>query len=545
VSAPFADPRRQYGPMTGRGLSDIEILRSYPRFTGRWLYIEHKDVTRTDVIRLNRPTSFQRQIARAALDPVVRRIVVCKSRQVFISTLAASIAFYQACKSKGPFRVLVPTDCQDTTDALMRKYYVFADNLPPRIKSQLRITFNYNKNEVRFGVNGSVIKMVTMRGASLAKGFTYLGYVAEEVGFWKDDKNAWASATAAVSPSALKWTISTPNGPGNLFHDQVIGAKKADRIDGDPATRFFFQPWYEHHEYTLRPRKGWEPTQECVDLMKLYGYDLDRAYWRWDKIYGADAIGADSFRKYYPATDAEGFLSFDGKWFDIEYLHEEIAYYELTSNKKGKARIYHKPRTGHTYAIGVDPSFCNGGHYAVACVIEDTGRVVAVYSTRTGGVEQFSRKVALLAARYNDALVLVERNPGGGGYTVIKNLIGEGCSLWRDDKRAFWWTSHQSKEMAYLNARRIINQWGMDCPDLQTLDELTRIREENGRIANHSKTKKEDKDMDDHADAYVLAEWCRRSLPTAEHIKKRGRKRVTKPSTEDLINQALNHINRR
>tara|TARA_R100001443_G_scaffold14286_9_gene24221 strand:+ start:4420 stop:5985 length:1566 start_codon:yes stop_codon:yes gene_type:complete len=492
-------------------MKDADILADRREFMGRWLSIENK-ARKGSVIPFNRPSQEQKTVLPAFLDPKVKLIVINKARQIYMSTLAAGNCFHEHASARGPLRTMVATDHNDTNRSLMRKYKTFSDHLPGRISRQLRVRINNNQNEVHFPRGGGVIKLATAGGSSLGKSQTYQHMIAEEMAFWRNAEEAWASIKAAVSDEGRKVIISTPNGPGNLFHDQVEKAYKADHIDKDPSVKFFFFPWYEHHEYRTPPPPGWEPTSEEARYAETYSLYDDQLYWRHRQVWGPEGIGLDKFRKFFPTTMEEGFLHFDGSWFDVGYLNELIGVH-ASNRQRGNLRIYRKPQADRAYAIGVDPSLCTGGHYAVAYILDETGRTAAVYSTKTGGTKAFAQRVSRLAGVYNDARVLVESNPGGGGQTVLDLLREEGVSLWIDaDTGKDWWTSQSSKERAYEHARQMLNSYSIDCPDLPTLRELTRIREVRGRIANHN-TGKGDEAMDDHADAYVLAEYNRRSLP--------------------------------
>jgi hypothetical protein len=142
--------------------------------------------------------------------------------------------------------------------------------------------------------------------------------------------------------------------------------------------------------------------------------------------------------------------------------------------------------------------------------------MVAVLSTKEGGIKRFAERVSRLAGVYNDARILCESNTGGGGSVVIDILRSEGCRLWKDRKNGNkdWHTNSGSKLRIYEHARQMINGYALTIPDVQTLRELVNIREKNGSIGNPRKgAGDKDDTKDDHADALVLAEWNRRTLP--------------------------------
>ena len=180
------------------------------------------------------------------------------------------------------------------------------------------------------------------------------------------------------------------------------------------------------------------------------------------------------------------------------------------------------------YAIGVDPSWCNGGDYAVAQVLSADGRQVATLSMNHGGEILFAQKAVELAMHYNKARTLVEANTGGAGPVVIREFQKAGLPLWHKPPAPgqaaskvpkFWTTTRGNKEEAYAHLRQMVNSDSLTLNDLSTVQELMHIREHNGKIEG------QDGYHDDHCDALMLAEWNRRKMPQAKEIPKRGTKR--------------------
>ena len=176
--------------------------------------------------------------------------------------------------------------------------------------------------------------------------------------------------------------------------------------------------------------------------------------------------------------------------------------------------------------MGVDPSWCNGGDYAVAQVLSGDGRQVATLSMNKGGEILFATKAAELAAHYNKAKTLIESNPGGAGPVVIREFHKHHIPLWTRPHRGkkvtspvYWTTSRGSKEEGYAHLRQVINGDGLTLNDDTTVQELMHVREQHGKIEG------QDGYHDDHADALMMAEWCRRGMPTAKlpplHYKRR------------------------
>ena len=260
-------------------------------------------------------------------------------------------------------------------------------------------------------------------------------------------------------------------------------------------------------------------------MSRQHGLSLEQIYWRHQKIHGVEGVGIHRFRREYPLTIEDGFAIFDGSWFDTDYLNELLS---SLGPSNTELRVYERPKTGMTYAMGVDPSWCNGGEQAVAQVLSRDGRQVATLSCNTGGELLFFQKATELARHFNKAKVLVEGNPGGAGVVGIREFRKAGLPMWirpaapgvkASKTPKYWTTTRGSKEQGYAHLRQMVNGDALTLNDLATVQELMHIREVSGRIEG------QDGYHDDHSDALMLAEWNRRTLPRAEAPLRRSRRR--------------------
>ena len=303
-----------------------------------------------------------------------------------------------------------------------------------------------------------------------------------------------------------------------------MSALEAQR-NGDKNVRFRFFKWSDHAAYRAEVPQGWEPDQGEWDLQQRHNLTIEQLYWRHDKIHGVNGIGLRRFRREYPLTVEDGFAIFDGSWFDSDYLNQVIS---TIKPVQGELRIYERPYPGMNYSIGVDPSWCTGGDYAVAQVLSADGRQVASLSMNQGGEILFSQKAIDLAAHYNKARALIEANTGGAGPVVIREFIKAGIPLWHrpaapgakaSKTPKYWTTTRGSKEEGYAHLRQLVNGDALELRDLTTVQELMHIREINCKIEG------QDGYHDDHADALMLAAWNLRNMPESKVVPRRSRRR--------------------
>lgn len=501
-------------------------------------------------IRFDTPNREQ-LIAQQWYAPGIDLVVDVKARQVGRSTQEQANVQARCHTSRVPHRVLVMTNHQTTTDGWIRRAEVFRDGMPKALLRQAPMNINLGKSVIKFPLNNSIINLELAGGKSQGRGGTYDGFVGEEVGFWRNAREVYAAATNALSDDTPIHLISTPSGPGTLYHEKVLYAQRRMEL-GDPRVKLNFFPWFLHHSYQKAPPPDWEPTQAEVDFALLHGLDLGadgelvsvkdmrRLYWRHDRIWGARGIGENLFRREYPSTLEEGFLDWKGGWYDTAYINSLLAVH-IGQEITGELRIYRRPEAGELYAIGADPSWCVGGDYFAAVVMDSRGRVCAVLHTNKGGEIRAAQMLSRLAGVYNKALVLVEANTGGAGPVILRLLQSEGVKVWctwDNGKQKFWTTvggTAGNKALAYSHSRQMVNAGGHDIPDLPLLRELLAIREEKGRIEG------QDGNHDDLADALVLAEQCRLALPNAEVLRPQ-RHKLTKKATPKAAHARIQEV---
>jgi hypothetical protein len=443
-----------------------------------------------------------------------KTVVHCKPRQVGRSTIECAFNFWLAYWCPHALKTIVVAHEAEATDAIFQKIKHFHECLPEHWR---RETERSNKKELVFGDTGAGFRCLTAGGKGQGRAWTYQRLHADELAYWPNAEAVWASVTSTLDKSGQNYRVSilsTPNGPGNLFHEKVKAARKAMLLQ-DPTVRYQFFKWSKHQAYRMPVPDGWEPDQEEWELGQLHKLDSEQLYWRHDKIHGVDGIGLMRFRREYPLTDEEGFMVFDGSWFDAEYLNQLISTLEPSV---GELQIFEHPKPGLTYAIGVDPSWCNDGDFAVAQVLSVDGKQCARLSTNKGGEMRFFQKVCDLAVHYNKARVLMEANTGGAGPVGIRELIKNNIPMWYQDPKPGtrpsrtpkpWNTHRGNKQEGYAHLRQMVDGDVLELRDHATVTELMHIREVGGSIEG------QDGSHDDHADALMLAEWNRRTLPAA------------------------------
>ena len=282
-------------------------------------------------IRLDKPTPSQVQLMALLMemkrypgdpDGTVEEVVALKPRQVHYSTTNDADTFSYTFGCEDPVRSLYVTDCQNTTDSLFLRKELFYLSLPDSLQAVNPMPFNHTRRSILSALNAR-IDHLTAGGRSKARSWTYQRLIAEELAFWPNAQDVWSSATSTLDEGAPIIVVSTPDGPGNLYHQKVLAAQKA-REAGRLRTRLIFMKWSDHVGYQKRVPRDWEPTEEEYRLLLEHGLTLEQLYWRHDKIWGVKGIGQMRFRREYPLTEEDGFLVLQGAWFDADYLNRTL-----------------------------------------------------------------------------------------------------------------------------------------------------------------------------------------------------------------------------
>jgi hypothetical protein len=117
--------------------------------------------------------------------------------------------------------------------------------------------------------------------------------------------------------------------------------------------------------------------------------------------------------------------------------------------RNGELDIWLPPIRGKEYLVAVDPAGGGSeGDYSAAQVVElDTGLQCAEFAGHVGGLE-LARLVTALAAEYNQAWLVVERNNHGSGVLALAETVCEYKRIYRQGGQAGWLTTSMSRPAA-------------------------------------------------------------------------------------------------
>jgi hypothetical protein len=177
-------------------------------------------------------------------------------------------------------------------------------------------------------------------------------------------------------------------------------------------------------------------TEEERDLMARQGLDLEQIGYR--RQIRADFRGLA--RQEYAEDEESCFLASGDSVFELAAIEARLATDDGAGGvrRNGELEIWLPPLKGKQYLVAVDPAGGGSeGDYSAAQVLElETGLQCAEFAGHVGGLE-LARLVTALAAEYNQAWLVVERNNHGSGVlALIETVCGYGEFTGRAGRRA-------------------------------------------------------------------------------------------------------------
>lgn len=479
------------------GMSQDEVWRivnDNTRFIPR-LGFNDKDGSRKT---LRRP--FEEQLKILLGLNTFRKNIIVKSRNIGAGTITQARDFHYGWRATDPVATVVVAHEEDATLRHMRRYQDYHDSLPSTWQHPVKTR---NETVLEYADTGALFRCVLAGGKGGGKSFTYQRAHFTELAYYNTNaSDLYASVTAAMHETSPHYAItieSTSNGPGDYFHARVKDAK------GDPDWNLLFFPWYAHETF----RKEVPDAKKMLDslsdeeasLIRTHDLSLEQILWRRQKIREGD-IGA--FRKYYPISLEEAFLSSGESYFPNAWLAALVE--ALPEWNKVPMRVFRRYDPTCTYAVGVDVGHGLKQDYSCIQVRDDLGRQVACWSDNVTPAHVVGEKAVELAVRYGMAILCIEAM--GPGLTALERArqMGYG-NLYADDGKLGFNTNSKSKELAFSHARKEMLDNVVEIRDRMTADEALNIREDaKGRIAGAKGH------HDDHIMAWVLASWAARRI---------------------------------
>ena len=185
-------------------------------------------------------------------------------------------------------------------------------------------------------------------------------------------------------------------------------------------------------------------SEEERELISRHGLDLRQIAYRRQIRANFRGLTAQEF-----AEDEEScFLASGESVFELAAVEARLktAPDAVETRWNGEMEVWLPPVKGKQYLVAVDPAGGGSeGDYSAAQVLEmETGLQCAEFAGHVGGLE-LARFVTDLAAEYDGAWLVVERNNHGSGVLALAETVCEYRRIYRQGGQAGWLTTSVSR----------------------------------------------------------------------------------------------------
>jgi hypothetical protein len=368
------------------------------------------------------------------------RNIVLKARQMGMTTWVAARFFLKTITRPGTLTLQV-AHTQESAEEIFRIVHRFLDWLPEELRAGPLRTSRANVRQIVFPEIDAQYRVVSAGERNAGRGLTVQNLHCSELARWPGDPaETLAGLRAALAPGAELILESTPDGVGGCFHEEWQKAGETGMV------RHFF-PWWMERRYRADPADAASLTKEERELMGRHRLDLRQIAYRRQIRANFRSLA----RQEYAEDEESCFLASGDSVFELEAIEARLATMATPAEarRNGELEVWLPPLKGKEYLVAVDPAGGGSeGDYSAAQVLElETGLQCAEFAGHVGGLE-LARLVTELAAEYNRAWLVVERNNHGSGVlALIEDVCGYG-RIYRQGGQAGWLTTSMSRPAA-------------------------------------------------------------------------------------------------
>ncbi len=366
------------------------------------------------------------------------RNIILKARQLGITTYVAARFFIYSITREGALSVQVAHD-QRSAEEIFRIVHRLLENLPAELRQSALVTSRANVRQIVFPVFDSEYRVETAADPNAGRGLTIHNLHCSEVARWpRDISETLASLRAAVPPGGEIFLESTPNGAGGAFYDEW------QRSAQTGYTRHFY-PWWWDPGYR-RPSQVARFTDEELELMQKHRLEPAQIAFRREMR----ANFRNRAREEYAEDPESCFLASGDCVFDVDLVEKRLQQPApiIETADNGRLLTLFPPvaavngAAAKQYVIGVDPAGGGAdGDYSCAQVIEASGGVQCAELHGHFNPHELAARVAVLAHKYNDALVAIERNNHGHAVLAHLTMNQAYTNLYKSGGQLGWLTS--------------------------------------------------------------------------------------------------------
>jgi hypothetical protein len=365
------------------------------------------------------------------------RNIVLKARQMGLTTWVAARFFLKTITQPGTLTLEV-AHSQEAVEEIFRIVHRFVNCLPEEMRKGPIRTSRANVRQIAFPMMDSQFLVVSAGDRNAGRGLTVQNLHCSELARWPGDPaETLAGLRAALAPGGEVILESTPNGVGGCFHEEWMKAAETGMV------RHFF-PWWLEPRYRTEAVDATSLSEEERDLMARHNLDLEQIGFR--RQVRANFRGLA--RQEYAEDEESCFRASGDSVFERTAIDGRLttAMPAPVQRHNGELEIWLPPVKGKLYLVAVDPAGGGSeGDYSAAEVLEmETGLQCAEFAGHVGGLE-LAKLVTALAAEYNHAWLVVERNNHGSGVLALAEVACGYQRIYRQAGQAGWLTTSVSR----------------------------------------------------------------------------------------------------
>ena len=376
------------------------------------------------------------------------RSIILKARQMGLTTWVAARFFLRTITRPGTLTLQV-AHTRPAAEEIFRIVHRFYQHLREPLRTGPLKTSRANVRQLVFPKLDSQYRVESAADRNAGRGLTVQNLHCSELARWPGDPaETLAGLRAALAPGAEMVLESTPNGAGDCFHNEWLRASETGLVQ-------HFFPWWLEDRYVSTPVDASTYTEEERELAARAGLSPEKIGFR----RGLRANFGRLTRQEY-AEDPDSCFQMSGScYFEAEVLEARLkeAPEPLRRRLHGELSIWLDPQAGRTYLVAVDPAGggAEGDYSAMEVIDLAEGYQCAEFAGHAGAFE-LARRAAELAAEYNQACLVVERNNHGHGVLAHLSFDCHYPNIYEMGGQAGWNTNAFTRPRALAHLDTIL-----------------------------------------------------------------------------------------
>ncbi len=361
---------------------------------------------------------------------VAQKNIILKSRQLGFTTLEAIDILDTVLFSRNFDALLLSYDQDSQLDIFDNKINFAWQNFPLQDLYKLDAD---RANKLKFDFGDGTFSSISVKtsGRSGTYHRLHISEFGKIVAKYPDKTEEILSGTIPSVPFNGRIDIeSTAEGDTGAFAELFLESweKKHGGNKNDYRAHFYNWTWDDEE---IQKSGIIEVPDEFREYQNLHNLTNQQISYYYQKFL---SLGSNKLRMHreYPLTVDEAFESAGGKFFDLESLKKQIS---KKFEYLGKWRYFENYKTGHNYAMGVDPSEGIGRNPA-CCIVWDftpiKPKVVAEFNDNETPPDLLAYEILVGARAFGNCLVAVERN--NHGFTTLSKLKEIYPNIYQEEK---------------------------------------------------------------------------------------------------------------